>query len=50
MHLQKEIENDNFVVKQKLTHYSIGEGLNIYNMVATASKPDSDKSEKVRNT
>ena len=50
MHLQKEIENDNFVVKQKLTHYSIGEGLNIYNLVATASKPDSDKSEIVRNT
>ena len=29
LHLYKEIEKDDFVVKQKLVNYSIGEGLNI---------------------
>lgn len=49
LHLYKEIEKDDFVVKQKLVHYSIGEGLNIYNLVATAAKPNSDKYEIVKN-
>lgn len=29
LHLYKEIEKDDFVVKQKLVNYSIGKGLNI---------------------
>ena len=48
MNLKKEIEKDNFTVEQKLIHYSIGEGLNIYNLRATASKRGGNHSELVR--
>ncbi len=50
MNLKKEIEKDNFSVEQKLIHYSIGEGLNIYNLRATAKKRGGSHSELVRDT
>lgn len=48
MHLKGEIENDSFVVKQKLTHYAIGEDLHVYNLRAVASKTGGNVEEIVK--
>jgi hypothetical protein len=48
MVLKGEIENDSFTVKQKLTHYALGEDLQVYNLKATASKMGGQHEEVVK--
>ncbi len=48
MNLKEEIKKNNFEVEQKLTYYSIGERLNIYNLKAIAKQSGYNRAELVQ--